>query len=287
MKNTLLLISLWFLAIIITLAAATYQRKTGPTYPKKITTNVKGIEYESKLIRSHGGETDAPVTLSISDENITAKLKYKIFPPKKDEEWIDVDFAREQNKKGESVLVAKLPYQPPAGKLMYYIEINNENKVEAIFKEEPIVIRFKGDVPAGVLIPHIFFMFFAMMFANVAGLFAIAKRSKTKLYTTITFFLMLVGGMILGPVVQKYAFLEYWAGVPFGWDLTDNKMLIAFVFWLIAFVGNFKADRKYLTIIASIVTLIIFSIPHSMYGSELDRETGEVIQGFINLIPFF
>jgi len=285
MKNTLLLISLWLLAIILTLVAATYQRKTGPTYPKKITTAVKGIEYESKLIRSHGGESDAPVTLSISDSEVTAKIKYKIFPPKKDEEWIDIDFVREQNKKGESVLIAKLPYQLPAGKLMYYIDINKEDRIESVFKDKPIVIRFKGDVPASILIPHIFFMFFGMMFANVAGLFAIAKRPKTKLYTTITFVLLLIGGMVLGPIVQKYAFLEYWAGIPYGWDLTDNKLLITFIFWVIAFIGNFKADRKYLTIIASIVTLIIFSIPHSMYGSELNRETGEIIQGFISLIP--
>ena len=28
--------TLWFLAIIITLGAAYYQRKTGPTYPKAV-----------------------------------------------------------------------------------------------------------------------------------------------------------------------------------------------------------------------------------------------------------
>ena len=39
--------------------------------------------------------------------------------------------------------------------------------------------------------------------------------------------LLAVGGFILGPLVQNYAFGELWTGVPFGWDLTDNKTLIA------------------------------------------------------------
>jgi FtsH-binding integral membrane protein len=139
-----------------------------------------------------------------------------------------------------------------------------------------------------VLIPHIIFIFFAMMFANVAGLLAAFKMPKYKLFTIITLVGIFIGGLILGPIVQKYAFNEFWAGVPFGWDLTDNKLLIAFIFWLLAYAGNRKSEKAYLTIIAAIVTLIVFSIPHSMFGSELNRETGNVTQGFINFIkPLF
>ncbi len=286
MKNTLLLVALWILAIILTFGAATYQRMTGPTYPKKVKTTVNEKEYNLKLLRSHGGEKDASIILDIDDPEVGAKLFYKPFPPKQGEDWIAVDFLQ-SDQDSVQILSAPLPHQPPAGKLMYYIELQSNNNKTDLLKEEPIVIRFKGAVPAGILIPHIFFMFFGMMLANVAGLFAIFKRPKTKLYTTITLIFIFVGGMVLGPIVQKYAFLEYWAGVPFGWDLTDNKLLIAFIFWLVAFFGNLKGDRKYLTIIASIVTLVIFSIPHSMYGSELNRETGEVIQGFISLKMLF
>ena len=35
-----------------------------------------------------------------------------------------------------------------------------------------------------------------------------------------------LGGMILGPIVQKYAFGAYWTGIPFGHDLTDAKNLV-------------------------------------------------------------
>ncbi len=49
--------------------------------------------------------------------------------------------------------------------------------------------------------------------------------------------------MILGPIVQKYAFGELWTGIPFGWDLTDNKTLIAFLFWILAVIMNRKKER--------------------------------------------
>ncbi|MBN1252569.1 MAG: hypothetical protein JXR51_16425 [Bacteroidales bacterium] len=270
---------LWILAVIITLSAAVYQKLTGPTYPKREKIELNGDIYNIKLLRSYGGTADAPIELEIEDGLISAKLYYKYFPEHENEQWKTIDFVR----KGDFI-IAELPNQPMAGKLMYYISFYTEKGIVNLLNKEPVVIRFKGEVPKYILFPHIFFMFFSMLLANVAGLFAIWNISKYKLYTYLTFSFLLLGGMILGPLVQKYAFGELWTGIPFGWDLTDNKTLIAFVFWIIALIGNLKKDRKYLTIIAAVAVLIIFSIPHSMFGSELDRTTGEVTQGFINLI---
>lgn len=44
-------------------------------------------------------------------------------------------------------------------------------------------------------------------------------------------------------------------------------------------MGNWKKDRPYLSLIAAIVLLLVYSIPHSMYGSELDHSTGVIGQG--------
>jgi len=273
-------ILLWVLALVIMLGARVYQKRTGPTYPKRTSITLNENEYKLKLLRSHGGDDDATIVLNIDDANVNAKLFYKNYPPKADENWIENNFKHEKLD-DENVMTSKLPHQPPAGKFLYYIELENSGKYQYLFKEEPIVIRFKGGVPNYILVPHIFFMFFAMLLANLTGLFAAFKISNLKTYTTITLILMTIGGMILGPIVQKFAFLEYWAGVPFGWDLTDNKLLIGFIAWLIAFFMNRKKENRTSVIVAAIVTLIIFSIPHSMFGSELNRETGKVIQGFI------
>ena len=171
---------------------------------------------------------------------------------------------------------------------MYYISLKSPSQKLELEKENPVIIRFKGEVPKYVLYPHIFFMFFGMLLANLAGLYALLKVPEYKRYTILTFIFIIIGGLILGPFVQKFAFDEFWTGIPWGWDLTDNKTLFGFIFWLIAVLGNRKDNKRpYLTILAAIATLIIFSIPHSMFGSELDRGTGTVTQGFINLISYF
>ena len=169
-----------------------------------------------------------------------------------------------------------MPHQPPAGKLEYSLSLSDRGQSIKIAEKSPIVIRFKGDVPLYVLIPHVTFIFAAMLFSSLAGIMALMKDRRYKFYTFLAFVLLTIGGMILGPVVQLYAFDALWTGVPFGWDLTDNKTLIAFVAYLIAVIGIRKADRPWLAVAATVVMLVVFSIPHSMFGSQLDYTTGKI-----------
>ncbi len=284
----------WVLAILITFAAIIYQRKTGPTYDKKFGVEVNGKTYELKLIRSMEiGGGDA-VKLAIDDTNIKARLFYKRFLT--NDEYTSVAFEYDQKPIDSFIMnkvfgiseekgwFAKVPDQPMAGKIQYYFEISDDKGTRVYLQTEPIVVRFKGAVPTGVLAPHIFFMFFAMLLANLAGIMAIFKFQQYKLFTNVTVLALLIGGMILGPWVQWHAFGEAWAGVPFAWDLTDNKTLLAFIFWLVAFWANRKKEKPVYVVIASIVMLAVYSIPHSMFGSQLNPETGEIIQGWIQLL---
>ena len=266
----------WILAVLITIFAIIYQRTTGPTYDKKVETTIDGTEYNFNLIRSHGGMDDCKVELSVPDQEVKGILEYRKYPTGNG--WTTV-----QMKRTQEYLAGTLPHQPPAGKYEYKITLEKKGEKYPLNEGQSVVIRFKGAVPAGVLVPHIFFMFFAMLLANVAGIMAVFKYPRFRLYTNITVIALFFGGMILGPWVQWYAFGEAWAGVPFAWDLTDNKTLVAFIFWLIAFFMNRKKEQPVYTIIASVVMLVVYSIPHSMFGSELDPETGEIIQGMILL----
>ena len=264
------------LAIIITLSAAYYQRKTGPTHPKKETINISGEDYKIKLIRSHGGNENAEISLDLP-EDVEGVITYHKYPT--NEGWVSCKMTRTD--KG---LIAELPHQPPAGKLEYYIKLFDVGNEVFNNSANPIIIRFKGTVPAYILIPHILFMFLAMLLSSFSGILALAKNADYKKFGVITLILLFAGGGILGPIVQKFAFGEFWAGVPFGWDLTDNKTLIALIGWGIAVFLNIKKERPVLTIVAAVILLAIYSIPHSMFGSELNPETGEVIQGFITNI---
>jgi len=79
-----------------------------------------------------------------------------------------------------------------------------------------------------------------------------------------------VGQFILGPLVQKYAFGIFWSGFPLGTDLTDNKTVIMFFFWIVALAAGRKGRPARLAVLAaSVVTLVIYLIPHSLFGSEL------------------
>lgn len=265
------IITSWTLAILITLSAAYYQRKTGPTYPIKGNFDNGNSKLKYYFPRSCDSDKNAVVEISefTNPENLI--LKYKRLNT--NDEFTEVNFRKESEK-----IIAELPMQPPAGKLIYEVLLKNEN-IEQSLTEKPIVIRFKGSVPAYILVPHIIFIFFAMLLSNLSGILAISKNIKFKVYSLYTLISLSIGGMTLGPIVQKYAFGEFWTGVPFGWDLTDNKTLIAFIFWILAVVLNYKKPRPILVIIASVVLLIIFSIPHSMFGSELNYSSGVIGTG--------
>jgi hypothetical protein len=265
MKNWLI----WIIAIIITISAAIYQKTTGPTYPKKVDVEINGVEYKIQLLRSQDHKGGSDLAFEIPDTAVSATLIYHRY--KVEEPYDSIGFVRN----GE-ILKATLPTQPAAGKLQYYITFNSNGQSMTIFQNEPIVIRYKGTVPVSILITHIFFIFFAMLFSNVAAIMALSKKERFRLYTILTFFFLIIGGLIFGPIVQKYAFGEFWTGIPFGWDLTDNKTLYVFIFWLIALLGNTRKSRPWLTILAAVMMLVIFSIPHSMFGSELNYTTGSI-----------
>lgn len=282
---------LWFLAFIITISAAIYQRQTGPTYPKRLTVTLNSKPYDLKLVRSLALDERAEVKLKVTDTTVKAKIYFKRY--QSNDEYQTADFTYKtypvhsfvMNKffkiTEEKGFFAEVPKQPEAGKIQYYFDITDAAGTVTYFKEAPVIIRFKGAVPALILTPHILFMFFAMLFSTLAGLMAVIKYPAYNKYAIWTLVLFTIGGFILGPLVQKYAFGDLWTGIPFGWDLTDNKTLIALIFWVLAVVMNRKQEKPFYVILAAVVLLLIFSIPHSLFGSTLDYSTGEVTQGII------
>ena len=71
--------------------------------------------------------------------------------------------------------------------------------------------------------------------------------------------------------MQKFSFDAWWTGWPFGGDLTDNKTAVAWLAWVAAWIANRRGARStgWWAVAAALITLIVFAIPHSMFGSEL------------------
>lgn len=259
------------LAILITVATAWYQRVSGPTYPKKMTAEFNGKYYRVKLPRSHESDSPCEVRIPLHGRQLQGQIIYKRYPTNNAWDTVHMQTVGDE-------LVGALPAQPPAGKLMYFLELN-DGEMSHSMKDHTAVIRFKGSVPALVLIPHIIFMFLAMLFSNLAGLQAAFRISRMRFFMVSSFIALVIGGLILGPLVQHFAFGAYWTGFPNGYDLTDNKVLINVIVWLIVLLLNIKKPRPAWIIVAAVVTLIVYCIPHSLFGSELNYATGIITTG--------
>jgi hypothetical protein len=200
-------------------------------------------------------------------------LQYRRYPTADDFTAVSLE-----DEDGE--LAAMLPKQPAAGKLEYSITLDTPSGTVRIPADhsENVIIRFKDAVPIYILLPHIVFMFFALFVGMRTALSALITPRDMRKLAWVTLGLVTIGGLILGPIVQKIAFGELWTGIPFGYDLTDNKTLIMWIVWVLA-CGLLLWRRVHsetvlrsAVFVAAAVMVVVYLIPHSLRGSELDYE---------------
>ena len=296
MKKTLF----WILSFLITVFFAVFQRMTGPTYPVKGTFALPRIQSTVNY--------SLPRSCTIGGHDCLLKIKPKALfkcpvpPPvvmwkryKTTDPWSEISFDLKGHPYKEQLWEAVLPDQPPAGKLEYVVrdiaagarggcdssrhELTRDVK-GLIIGPESVLVRFKGAVPAYILIPHIILMFLFMLFSVRIFISAAFGLAPVKHSVPATVGFLVLGGFLFGPLTQYYAFGQAWTGFPFGYDLTDNKTLFMLVFWLIALWATLKARAaRFWLIAAFLVTAAVYFVPHSMFGSELDYKKGEVVTG--------
>jgi hypothetical protein len=255
----------WTIAIVLTLASAIWQRTTGPTYPTRGRVQLNGQEIALRLERSFSITGRQPITVTVADTAVSGEVEWRRFPT--GGPWRTEPMARKGGTLEAVLPPAPEPLMPMAGKLEYRVRLTKGGD-RAAFPNTPAVTRFKGDVPAWILIPHVAAMFFGMLFSTRAAMAAIFG-GDTRRWGFVTVALLLFGGLVLGPIVQKLAFGAYWTGVPWGYDLTDNKTLIAGAAWILAAI-QLRGGRqaRVAVVVATVVTMAVFAIPHSVWGSE-------------------
>jgi hypothetical protein len=255
---------LWIVATFLTLVAAIYQRATGPTYPVRGHVTVGTSVVKFKLLRTHDSDADAMIEIPVPDRNVSGEILFRRY--KSNDETTTAPMERV----GDNLVFA-LPKQPPAGKVEYRVNLVSGDGQKTALTAQPVVMRYKGNVPFYILHPHIFFMFFSMLVGTRCGLEALYKGDRARRMAMETVVMLFVGGIILGPIVQKFAFGAFWTGWPFGHDLTDNKTAFALLFWIVALWRDVKTGKgRNWYMLASVMQLIVCSIPHSALGSEID-----------------
>jgi hypothetical protein len=283
-------VTLWIVAFVAMFAAASYQRRTGPTYEYHGTLEVAARTYHYALIRSEETTRDARVALPLPGDGASGRIMVRRYPT--DDPFTPVEM-REETVDGSTELAGYLPAQPAAGKLEYYIELHTSDGDRRIPEVggakdggSTIVMRFKDHVPLPLLLSHVLFMFVSMLIGVRAALGAAVGETKARRLAWVTLVGLSIGGMILGPFVQKYAFGAFWTGFPWGYDLTDNKTLIMWLAWVVAcgvlLLGGKErptpSRAARLAVAAAAVVMVgVYLIPHSLRGSQLDY--GQVNRG--------
>lgn len=261
-------VALWVLAVVVAVGSAAYQRLTGPTVSLRGQITLDGVSHRYRLPRSGVSTTDRAVRVPRPAAVLDGAVEYRRL--RSDDAWQRVAMAPDGDR-----LVGHLPRQPAAGKLEYAVILQTTDGERRLPEGREVVMRFKNPVPAWLLIPHVILMFTALLVGTRAGLGAVWAPEGLRRLTLITVSTLTVGGLVLGPIVQKLAFEQLWAGFPFGKDFTDDKTLIMWLVWvaaavLVRRVGTGARRVRAAALVAAVVMLGIYLVPHSVRGSELD-----------------
>jgi len=295
-RRRLLGAALWTLAFVLMVAIGGYQRRTGPTYAYRGSASIQGSEYSYSLVRKGDSREGARLEIPDPGPGFSGEVLWRRYPTRQD--FRSVPLRREDGK-----LWAALPAQPAAGKIEYRVHLSGageelylpgkagvagaqpgspgsasaDSSSVAALKPDTVIMRCKNHVPLALLLPHILVMFFSMMVGLRAALGALFLPRRLGSLVAWTMAGLTLGGMILGPCVQKVAFGAFWTGWPKGYDLTDNKTLIMWLVWLLVVVlfrrwPRRQAWQRVVVVVATAVMLTMYLIPHSLRGSELDYQ---------------
>jgi len=262
----------WVLCVLLTAAGLVYQRMTGPTYPISAYRQWEDEQGHAhiilgKLLRTQVRPDPAKLDLIVKgfDPYPRGEVVWRKYPTS--DPW-----------KVEPMTNSTLHYRytfpvlPTAGKLEYVVRIVAKDQTITLPEDGSAILRYRDDVPAFILVPHIIAMFGGLLFGLRLILGALRDEDNLGRFFPWLMAFIVPGGLILGPLVQKYAFGAYWTGWPVGEDLTDTKTLVAVVAWLAAWWAIPRLGRagRWAVLAAGIVMLAVYMIPHSARGSQVD-----------------
>jgi hypothetical protein len=275
------------LAVFLTLLILVFTRKTTAVRSVHQMVQQNGIVIEHNTVPKQVGD-EIPVIRAKVEGASVVRLVYTIG---KDGERQSVEMSPEQGE--ENVFRATIPVHPKGLKAWYHLEAARTGEGEGVAvtlpekssdQVKPIRLKFEGEVPAYIVIPHVLAIFSAIFFAVLTLMSAIdVKKGRGTLNKSVklcgvTVLLLLIGFLPLGWAMNHFAFGVLWEAFPFGRDVTDNKSQIMLLFWLVTLFmvkgtlwgkgerKNLVSDRGYstLVVVSFVATVIILAIPHSL-----------------------
>jgi hypothetical protein len=201
-----------------------------------------------------------------------------------------------QRVKDGSTYVDYLPGLKKGERWFYYIESEDTSgdiltipeRVKEGERQINFYVTFEGTANRFLFISHIVLAITAVIFWIHSVFYAVnyltsGERHNIRLafysvfYGTISFFIF---AFPVGGYIAHQVFGQAWSGIPFGWDITDNKSLITFLYYAVLIYlmkgefsrlelgkGNAISDNNfsYLVILGIILTIVVYNIPHSYF----------------------
>lgn len=255
-----------------------------------------------QIIYSYRGETDIPDPYRIALTAFAPKIGvpengvrvYYITP----EDYVQKKDNLQKSDFTETVLsktieanyfVTTLPPRAKNQKYYFFVEAVDKSGNILVLPEDPInrkeflTVAFKIDPTLWILAVHIALMLAALFFIIHVFYYVFnylwnkQEWNIPKTFNAILWGMIMFGisGFPLGMFIAYQKWGVAWGGVPFGWDITDNKTLIVFVYWMLLLVLAKKILFKkgatgyqtfaWLSILGILLTIAIFVvIPHSL-----------------------
>jgi hypothetical protein len=253
---------LWVIALLLTIVLGAWQRVSGPTYPVSGEAAVGGAPFRYRLERTHAGAGDHVVELPMQP-GMSGWLEWRDHPaaPAAAGRWTPV---RMTSLSSRPVLAAPIPHHEPAQKVDYRVTLYADGTTVTLPPAGLATLRFRSEVPAWLLVPHIVAMMGALLLSVRAALECFRRKPRLRILTLRALAALFIGGFPLGCAVSGYAFGQPWGGFPLGNDATDNKTLLAFAGWIVATVAVFRMPNPRVIVVgAAVLTLLVYLVPHS------------------------
>jgi hypothetical protein len=142
---------------------------------------------------------------------------------------------------------AKIPGQLPGTKISYFISVTDKDDRDTqLPKYAPYniysftVVTTRGNADISLLALHVFFIVGAIFFVIAAAFYSVRYIIKgvgfnRSIQTAgIATGMIFVGGFPLGFIIAYQVFGTPWTGIPFGWDITDNKTLVILLYFTLS-----------------------------------------------------
>ncbi len=269
------------IGLVVTVVLLGLSRRLSMRRPHDLAVEGDGFRVEHRTVTEQVGPGGPEIVIDVRGERaLEPVVRYRV----------GADGAIEtvaMNRAGDGRWRAELPWYDKGTKIHYAIELLLGGDIVARIPENEgssLYIRYKGEVSRTVLILHIIFMFLSFYFMvqalwSAVGILAgRAWKGEAVSHARWVLLSSFIGGWPLGFILNYQAFGVVWEGFPFGYDITDNKTQIMFVFWLVSLLlvrGSLMgrgeerdalAPRGFAAavVVSFVVSLLLFIVPHSL-----------------------